>query len=376
MKYQCIASAAFGLEGIVAKELERLGIGAKGENGGARFEAGLNEIFKANVYLRCADRIFIILAEQEVMSFDEIFDTVANIQWHTLLPQDAQILVTAKCVRSQIMSTRDCQSIAKKAIVKQMQAAYNTQVLPETGVSFHVDIAIHSNMMRVSLDTTGDALNKRGYRTWNAEAPIRETLAAAILNIAPWRMRMPLHDPCCGSATFLIEAAFMATRRASGLERSFAMEHWPVVDAVQLENIRNEAKELFDLDREIQISGSDIDNEVLQLAKKHLQQAKLQGKVKVWNSDLSNLQLDEKFGCFIVNPPYGERLSEQKQCRKLYVELGKLLQRHPTWSMAVITSDTNFEYYFGKKANKKRRLYNARLECNVYMYDSKIKAPR
>lgn len=368
MEYTGIASAAFGLEGLVAKELKYLGIEAKGEEGGARFKATLADFLKANIHLRVADRVYLVLSEAEATSFDAIFEQVQNIPWEKFMKHTANIVVNAKCVRSQIMSPRDCQSIAKKAIVKRLQTAYKVQILPENGIPFVVDISIHNNIMRLSLDTSGDALNKRGYRTWNATAPIRETLASAILEISPWKLRMPLYDPCCGSATLLIEAAFRALKRASGLSRTFAMEQWGLLSETEIELQRKLTNEAYDKNREIDIAGSDIDFEVLSLAKKHIQQAGLSGRIQVSQCNVRDLQLEKEGGCFVVNPPYGERLQEKREVQRLYVELGKLLQRHPTWSMAIISSDPQFEKFFTRKANKKRRVYNGRLECNIYLY--------
>lgn len=368
MEYIGIASAAFGLEGLVAKELKHLGIDAKGEEGGARFKAELSDFFRVNLHLRMADRVYLILSESTAMTFNMIFEQVENIPWETFMNYNANIVVKAKCVRSQIMSPRDCQSIAKKAIIKRLQKVYKVQQLPENGVPFVVDVSIHNNTLRVSLDTSGDALNKRGYRIWNASAPIRETLAAAILEISPWKLKMPLYDPCCGSATILIEGAFRALKRASGLTRSFAIEKWGILNEEEMRTIRKTAQEDFDKKREIHIAGSDIDEEVLELAKRHIQQAGLNGLIKLNHQDVRKLCLEEEGGCFVVNPPYGERLQDKKEAQKLYRDLGRLLLRHPTWSMAVISSDSQFEKFFGKRADKKRRVYNGRLECNVYMY--------
>ncbi len=371
MKYKCIATAAFGLDGIVSKELEYLGFQSKAESGGARFEADLSEILIANIYLRCADRVYIILREQNATSFDMIFEQMKAISWEAFMKKDANIVVNAKCVRSQIMSPRDCQSIGKKAIVKRLQEEYNVSNLPENGALYNVDINIHNNLMRVTLDSSGEALHKRGYRTWNAAAPIRETLAAAILKIAPWKLRQPLYDPCCGSGTFLVEAAFQALKRPSGMTRTFDIEKWGILSKDEIIRIKEAARSNYHPERELSISGSDIDTDVLALAKKHIDQAGLSGKVSVENCNLKDLNLGLPDGCFVVNPPYGDRLSERREAQKLYTELGLLLKRHKGWSMAVISSDPLFEKYFGRKADKKRRVYNARLECNIYIYEAK-----
>lgn len=369
MKYDCLALAAFGLEGIVARELKRLGFDAKGEVGGARFQADFEEALKANIKLKSSDRILLILKEQKAYTFDEIFEIVHGIEWNNIIPKDAKINIKAKCVKSKIMSPRDCQSISKKAIIKVLQQSYKTNTINENGIEFNIDISVTNDILRVALNTSGEALNKRGYRTWNVEAPIRETLAAAMLEMSPWKKMQLLYDPCCGSGTFLIEAAYMALNRAPGLSRKFDIEKWGVIDADRITLIREETKNEYKPDRDIFIAGSDINAEAVKTAQKHIHQAGLDNKISVSNCDLCNLNLEQKEGCFIVNPPYGERLSVKKQAIKLYTELGKLLSRHKGWSMTVISNDIEFEKYFGRKADRKRRVYNARLECNVYIYE-------
>ena len=222
-----IASAGFGLEGVVAGELRHMHLPVKAEAGGARFEGELLDAFRANLWLKTADRVLMLLHEGEAKTFEALYQSVVRIPWEKYMRPDAQILVSGKCVRSQLMSVRDCQSIAKKAIVTRLMEHHRTQRLPETGIPYPIDIAIHSDTLRVTLDMSGEALNRRGYRTWNGEAPLRETLAAAMVELSPWKPEIPLYDPCCGTGTILIEAAFRATNRASGLTRKFACERYP-----------------------------------------------------------------------------------------------------------------------------------------------------
>ena len=363
-----LASAAFGLEGVAANELRRMGFAAKAEQGGARFAGKAEDAMKANLWLRTADRVLMVLREKEAVSFEELFQLVSQIPWEQYLPRDAAIPVTGKCVRSQLMSVRDCQSIAKKAIVARLQKAYRLERLPETGVPYPVDISLHQNIARVTLDMSGAALNRRGYRTWNGEAPLRETLAAALVELSPWRRDLPLYDPCCGTGTLLIEAAMKAANRAPGLKREFACERFAFMDAGKMAALRAEAQAACDLTKLPPIAGSDIDPEALGLCRRHIEQAELNGHISVEPRDLRAVQLAEENGVFLVNPPYGERLSDQKSCRELYRELGLLLRRHPGWKMGVISSDPAFERSFGRRADKKRRLYNGRLECNYYLY--------
>lgn len=228
-EYNLYATAAFGLEGIVGAELKRLKMqNVRAELGGARFTGTLTDAFLCNLRLRSADRVLIVLAEDECRTFEELFQLVKSIAWEDIMPADAKINVSGKCVRSQLMSVRDCQAITKKAIIERLKAATHRAVFPETGAVYPIDVAIHSDRVRITLDTSGEALNRRGYRTWNGEAPLRETLAASLVELSPWRPGMRLYDPCCGTGTLLIEAAFRQEHRAPGLTRAFAMEQFSI----------------------------------------------------------------------------------------------------------------------------------------------------
>lgn len=365
---ECFATAAFGLEGLVKNELARMGIQGKCEMGGVRFEADTNHCFEANLWLRTADRVLWILGEEKVNSFEDLFQFVSSLPWEKYLPKDARFPVTGKCVRSQLMSVRDCQAIAKKAIVERLKKKYHISWFEEKGAEYKIDVAIYGDLARITLDTSGNALNKRGYRTWNGEAPIRETLAAALVLLSPGHGFQPIWDPCCGTGTILIEAAFIQSNRAPGLTRSFACEEWQQFDKKALQRIREEAKEKFDLSKIQEIGGSDLDPEALTLCKRHLKQAGLGGKVTVFEKDLRDLEAPYATPCFITNPPYGERLSDRKQCEKLYAGLRKLRDRHEGSHMCVITAHHGFERCFGQRAQQKRRLYNGRLECEYCIY--------
>jgi putative N6-adenine-specific DNA methylase len=240
--------------------------------------------------------------------------------------------------------------------------------LPETGVPYPVDIAIHNDRLRVTLDMSGDALNRRGYRTWNGEAPLRETLAAAMVDLSPWKPDMPLYDPCCGTGTLLVEAAFRAANRASGLKRSFACERYPFMPREDIKALREEAERLYRPETAFSIGGGDIDPEAIRLCEKHVAQAGLARRIPVKVQDLRTLVLPQPNGVFLCNPPYGERLSDRESCRALYRELGNLLKRHPGWKMGALCADPAFERYFGRRADQKRRLYNGRLECEYFLF--------
>ncbi len=364
-----IASAAFGLEGVVADELRTLNIkNAKAELGGARFEATPKEAYEALLWLRCADRLLLVLAEEKVLSFEELFQAVKAVSWEDYLPRDAAFPVTGKCARSQLMSVSDCQSITKKAIVERLKEKYKMAWFTESGAAYPIDVSIHGDVARLTLDLSGTALNRRGYRTWNGEAPLRETLAAALVRLSPWRPGMTLHDPCCGTGTILIEAAMMQSNRAPGLNREFACDKWPLFPAGERAAIREKAQAAFDPGRIDGITGSDIDSGALELCNRHIAQAGMEGRIHVSQRDLRQLTLQERNGVFLANPPYGERLGDKRSAESLYGQMHSLLNRHEGWRMGVLSSHPGFERHFGRRAQKKRRLYNGRLECEFLVY--------
>ena len=366
--FEWIATAAFGLEGVVARELERLGIAAKAENGGARFTATFAEAMRANLWLRCADRVLLVMGRFEARSFEELFEGVKALPWEDFITAKTRFPVSGNCARSQLMSIRDCQSITKKAIVERLKSKYRTDWFEESGETVSINVTLHGDIAQLTLDASGVALNRRGYRTWNGEAPLRETMAAALVSLSPWRPGMPLHDPMCGTGTLMIEAAMRMANRAPGLTRSFAIEDWKNMPTDDFVQIREDAKAAFDPSRIEGISGSDIDPEAIELARRHLHQAGLDGKVRFEVADARNCQLEGERGAFLCNPPYGERLSDRKECEELYREMGLLLRRHPGWTLSAITSHPGFERSFGRRADKKRRFYNGRLECEFMTF--------
>ncbi|NLX83899.1 MAG: class I SAM-dependent RNA methyltransferase [Clostridiales bacterium] len=366
-----IAASAFGLEGIVKQELLDLGFDAKAEQGGARFQTDLTGACKANLFLACADRVLLILGERKVSSFEELFEFVLSIPFEQHFPKDANFPVNGNCVRSQLMSVRDCQSITKKAIVERLKRKYKVNWFPETGDVYPVTITIHRDIARLTLDTSGDALNKRGYRTWVGEAPLRETLAAAMVRLSGWMPEHLFYDPCCGTGTLLIEAAFLAQNRAPGLHRSFIMEQWQHTDQAACHKLREEAKALYIKDAPLQIAGSDINPEALSLCKKHLQQAGLASKITVQQMDLRDVRLHESGVYFVTNPPYGERIGDQKKAAKIAQSLGELFRSHEGARLCAITADHGFERHARQRATQRRRLYNGRLECEFLVMESR-----
>ena len=370
-----IASAAFGMEGMTGRDLKRMGM----QNvrvldvGGATFEGDYLDAFRANLWLRTCDRIMRVLAQFEARSFEELFQGVKKIEWEKLLPEDARFPIRAKCVKSQLMSPSDVQKIAKRAMVERMKAAYGADWFSETGALFQIDISIRDDVVTVCVDASGEPLSKRGYRTWNGEAPLRETLAAALVLQSGWHPWQPLYDPCCGTGTILIEAAFIAASRAPGLTRRFAMESWPAViyEFEKFEAVRREAREKFEegLKRPIRIAGSDISPEAIELAKRHLRQAGLAGRIELQVKDLRDVTLAGEPGVFIANPPYGERLDSARAAHAIARQLGLLQRRNPGWTLCAFSADMGFEREYGRRATRRRRYYNGRIECEYRIFE-------
>ena len=368
-----IASAAFGMEGMTGRDLKHLGM----ENvrvmdvGGAMFEGGFADAFRASLWLRTCDRILLVMDQFEARSYEELFQGVKAIAWETLLPADAAFPIRAKCVKSQLMSPSDVQKIGKRAMVERMKQAYRLDWFPETGVSFQVDISIRNDRVTVAVDASGEPLSKRGYRTWNGEAPLRETLAAALVLQSGWHPWQRLYDPCCGTGTLLIEAAFIALGRAPGLTRRFAMETWPCVPVEDLNRLRREARLKYEEGgkREIRIAGSDIDPEAIELAKRHLKQAGLAGRIQLEVRDMRDVNLSGEPGVFIANPPYGERLDNIRAAHAVAKQLGQLQKRHPGWRLCAFSADMGFEREYGRRAARRRRFYNGRIECEYRIFE-------
>lgn len=366
-----IASAAFGLEGLVKRDLERLG--ARGirplPTGGVAFEGDGAAGFAANLWLRTADRVLLEVGRFEARSFEALFEAVKALDWRALLPRGASFPVRAQCARSQLMSPRDCQSIVKKAVVEKLRAASGATWLSETGPTYMIDVSIHENQAVVALDSSGAALSRRGYRTWNGEAPLRETLAAALVLLSPWRPSLPLLDPCCGTGTLLIEAAMIALDRAPGLARSFDCERWAFMPESQMAAAREAAAARFEAGsaRHLCVKGSDIDGQALQLAERHVAQAGLAGRIALEKRDIRDVSPEGAAGVILTNPPYGERMGDHRAAQAVARQLG-LLQARSGWPLSALTADRSFERAFGRRAHKRRRLYNGRLECEFITF--------
>lgn len=369
-----IASAAFGMEGLTGRDLKRLGAeDVRVLNvGGAEFSGTLESAMKANLWLRCADHISLVVGEFPARSFEELFEGVRRIEWADYLVRDSAFPVRARCVKSVLMSQTDTQKIVKKAVVEKLKGAYGVSWFEETGATVQIDVSIRDDMVTVSLDASGEPLSRRGYRTWNGEAPLRETLAAALILTSGWHPWQPLYDPCCGTGTLLIEAAFIALNRAPGLRRPFAMEKWPFADASALERVRREAQSRSDegQQREIRIAGSDIDPEAIELARRHIRQAGLGGRIEVEVMDMRDVILKGEPGAIVANPPYGERIGDRRVAHVVARQLGELSRRCPGWNVYAFSADMGFEREFGRRADRRRRFYNGRIECEYHMFEN------
>jgi 23S rRNA (guanine2445-N2)-methyltransferase / 23S rRNA (guanine2069-N7)-methyltransferase len=369
MPEHLIATAAFGLEAVVARELKALGYpDSRSEAGSVRFTADAKAICRTNLWLRSSDRVLIELGNFEASDFGQLFDGTTALPWERWLPADASFPVRGKSVRSQLSSVPACQRMVKKAIVERLRKAHGVQVLPETGAQFPIQISLLNNRASLTIDTSGIGLHKRGYRQQVGLAPLKETLAAALIQLSFWRPDRPLLDPFCGSGTIPIEAALIGLNQAPGLHREFAAEAWPTLSAQLWREAREEARSLLRPDTELQIAGSDCDRMSLRMARDHAAVAGVADKIEWREMDARDIQGENEYGCIITNPPYGERIGEMPEVEDLYYALPDVFARFPTWSHYIITSHPAFEPIVGRRADRRRKLYNARIECTYYQF--------
>jgi putative N6-adenine-specific DNA methylase len=369
-KIELIATAAFGLESVLADEIRGLGYkNIKVENGKATFLGDETAIARCNLWLRTADRILIKMGEFKAESFEELFQGTKSLPWPDYIPKNAEFPVSkAKSVKSKLFSLSDTQAIVKKAVVEKMKEKYKTDWFEENGPLYSIRISILKDIVTITIDTSGLGLHKRGYRKLNNEAPIKETLAAGLVLLSDWRNDRPFIDPMCGSGTIPIEAAMIGLNMAPGVRRQFVSEDWPIIDKSVWNKAREEAMDLFNYDSDFKVLGSDIDGEVLRDARYNAHQFGLDDYVFFQTLPVSELRSSKKYGCIICNPPYGQRLGKEKEVEMLYREMGSTFKMLDTWSFYIITGYPFFENIFGKKANKNRKLYNGRIQCYYYQY--------
>ncbi len=368
-KLRLYATAAFGVESVVAREIKHLGYGETyTDNGKIYFNGDLEAICRANLWLRAAARVYILMGEFTALTFDQLFEAVKALPWEEWLPKDAEFPVTGGCVKSTLMSVSDCQSIIKKAIVERLKSVYKLQVFPETGPRYHIDFNILKDKVTIAIDTSGDGLHKRGYRSLGYAAPIKETLASAMLMISRWSPGRPLIDPFCGSGTIPIEAALMAMNKAPGLDREFDCQEWPNIPKEIWYRALTEARDLIKPVNEILIQGYDINSEAISMANYHARQAGVADAIHFQVRDVREISSRSKYGFIVTNPPYGQRIGEKKKNNRLYQDMGQAFKKLDTWSFYIINADQEFEKYFGRKADKNRKLYNGGLLCYYYQF--------
>ncbi|HGD5747120.1 TPA: class I SAM-dependent RNA methyltransferase [Streptococcus agalactiae] len=370
--FKLIATAAAGLEAIVGREIRNLGIDCQVENGRVRFHGDIKTIIETNLWLRAADRIKIIVGEFPAPTFEELFQGVYGLDWENYLPLGAKFpIAKAKCVKSKLHNEPSVQAISKKAVAKKLQKVFHRPEgvpLQENGAEFKIEVSILKDKATVMIDTTGSSLFKRGYRAEKGGAPIKENMAAAIIQLSNWFPDKPLIDPTCGSGTFCIEAAMIGMNIAPGFNRDFAFEAWPWVDQSQVQKVRDEAESKANYDIDLDISGFDLDGRMVEIARKNAEEAGLRDVIKLKQMRLQDLKTDKINGVIISNPPYGERLLDDKAVDILYNEMGQTFAPLKTWSKFILTSDEGFEKKYGSQADKKRKLYNGTLKVDLYQY--------
>ncbi|HGA0456082.1 TPA: class I SAM-dependent RNA methyltransferase [Streptococcus agalactiae] len=370
--FKLIATAAAGLEAIVGREIRNLGIDCQVENGRVRFHGDIKTIIETNLWLRAADRIKIIVGEFPARTFEELFQGVYGLDWENYLPLGAKFpIAKAKCVKSKLHNEPSVQAISKKAVAKKLQKVFHRPEgvpLQENGAEFKIEVSILKDKATVMIDTTGSSLFKRGYRAEKGGAPIKENMAAAIIQLSNWFPDKPLIDPTCGSGTFCIEAAMIGMNIAPGFNRDFAFEAWPWVDQSQVQKVRDEAESKANYDIDLDISGFDLDGRMVEIARKNAEEAGLGDVIKLKQMRLQDLKTDKINGVIISNPPYGERLLDDKAVDILYNEMRQTFAPLKTWSKFILTSDEGFEKKYGSQADKKRKLYNGTLKVDLYQY--------
>lgn len=368
--YQLLAVCPMGLESIVAKEVQDLGYDTRVENGRSYFEGDASAIVKANLWLRTADRVKLIVGQFEAVTFDSLFEQTKNLPWEQFIPTDGQFPVQGRSLKSKLFSVPDVQAITKKAIVERLKNAHQVSGwLDESGAKYPVEVAILKDKVLLTIDTSGSGLNKRGYRLAQGEAPIKETLAASLVKLANWTGDTPLIDPFCGSGTIAIEACLIAQNIAPGFNRSFISEQWDIIPKGLYDQKRAEADELADYDKEIEIYASDIDPEMVEIAQRNADEVGVGDIIRFEVKDVNTLTInhDGPIG-LIGNPPYGERIGDRAEVEEMYRNLGILMQNHPNLSLYIMTSNKEFEYLVNRKATKRRKLFNGYIETTYYQY--------
>ena len=369
--FELLVPCHFGLEAVLKREIYDLGYEiTKVEDGRVTFEGDEEAICRANIFLRTAERVLIQVGRFKATTFEELFQGIKNLPWEEYIPEDGKFWVKkASSINSKLFSPSDIQSIAKKAMVERMKQKYRKDWFKEDGAPYPVRIFLLKDEVTVALDTSGDSLHKRGYRTMTSKAPLTETLAAALILLTPWRANRILVDPFCGSGTFPIEAAMIAANIAPGMNREFTAEQWTnLIDRKLWYECVKEAEDMIDTEVEVDSQGYDIDGDVVKAARENAKRAGVDHMIHFQQRAVADLNHPKKYGFLITNPPYGERLEDKADLPALYTQIGEAYQRLDSWSMFLITSYTDTEKYIGRKADKNRKIYNGMLKTYFYQF--------
>lgn len=368
MSFKLCVPCVFGVEGIVSSELKRLSMkNVAAENGRVLFEGEKEDIARANINIRTGERVLIVCGSTEAKTFDMLFEGVKAMPWEDYIQSDGEFPVKGYSLNSKLHSIPDCQKIIKKAIVERLKLKYRTQWFTESGPKYQVRFAIMNDTAMLYIDTSGTGLHKRGYRPVGNAAPLKETLAAAMINVARYRGREEFCDPFCGSGTLPIEAALAAINRAPGLGRGFVSQTWGWMDRKTWEEAKNEARDK-EFKGSYDIWGGDIDPACIEIAKQNARRAGVEQHIRFEVADACGFYRRTPGGLIVSNPPYGERVMERSEAERLYREFGKATKSLQDWKMYILSSHTEFERTFGKTATKKRKMYNGMLKCDLFMY--------
>lgn len=369
--FDLLVPCHFGLEAVLKREIYDLGYEiTKVEDGRVTFEGDEEAICRANIFLRTAERVMIQVGRFKATTFEELFQGIKNLPWEEYISEDGKFWVKkASSINSKLFSPSDIQSIAKKAMVERMKQKYHKEWFKEDGAAYPVRIFLLKDEVTVALDTSGDSLHKRGYRTMTSKAPLTETLAASLIMLTPWRKDRILVDPFCGSGTFPIEAAMIAANVAPGMNRDFTAEEWTnLIDRKLWYECVKEAEDMIDTTVKVDIQGYDIDGDVIKAARENAKRAGVEHMIHFQQRAVADLSHPKKYGFIITNPPYGERLEDKADLPELYTQIGQAYQRLDSWSMFLITSYTDTEKYIGRKADKNRKIYNGMLKTYFYQF--------
>ncbi len=367
--YQLVATSAMGLEAIVAQEVKALGYETTVDNSKVYFQGDETAIARANLWLRVADRVKIVVGQFPAKSFEQLFESVKALPWEKYLPVDAAFPVSGKSVKSKLFSVPDCQAITKKAIVERMKQHYKRLgFLDESGATYKIEVSILKDVATLTIDTSGAGLHKRGYRQAQGEAPLKETLAAALIQISKWNPNRPFVDPFCGSGTIALEAAMFGQNIAPGYNREFISEDWPWMKAQIWDAVRDEAESLANYDQPLEIVGSDIDHRMVSIAQENATEAGFGELITFKQMQARDFTTQLTDGVMIGNPPYGERIGDVEVVEQVIRDLGQVMKNYPTWSVYMLSSMKNFEELYGRQATKKRKLFNGFIETNYYQF--------